>query len=73
MIVSGRIAVNGVPAKLGDRVGPEDKITLDTRPLQAVENESERVRIIIYNKPEGEVCTRSDPEGVQRCLTSSPS
>lgn len=63
MIVSGRIAVNGVLAKLGDRVGPEDKITLDTRPLQATETDGERVRIIIYNKPEGEVCTRSDPEG----------
>jgi 23S rRNA pseudouridine2605 synthase len=62
MITSGRVGINGVVAKLGDRVTPEDKLTLDTRPLQQG-SEEEKVRIIVYNKPEGEVCTRSDPEG----------
>ncbi len=62
MIVSGRIRVNGVVAHLGDRVTAEDRLSLDTRPLQPV-TETDRVRIVVYNKPEGEVCTRSDPEG----------
>lgn len=62
-IQAGRITVNGEPATLGCRVDSLDQITVDGRPLRRdLTNEVVR-RVLIYNKPEGEVCTREDPEG----------
>lgn len=62
-ISDGRVKVNGQVAKLGDRVEMRDKVSVDDRPITLrPENESPR-RVIMYNKPEGELCTRKDPEG----------
>jgi len=60
----GRIKVNGRVAILGEQVEPDDndKITLDNKPLRKL-NIAPRLRVIAYNKPLGEVCTRHDPEG----------
>ena len=59
LISSGRVAVNGVTASLGDSADTAtDRITLDGRPLQA-----ERKRYILLNKPAGYVTTLSDPHG----------
>lgn len=61
-IVQGRIRVNGKPARLGDRIGPRDRITLDGKGLTHLWH-TPRARVIAYHKPVGEVCTRKDPEG----------
>ncbi len=61
-IESGRIVVNGEVAKLGLKVEVSDSIELDGKRVRVGAKKSER-RVIIYNKPEGEVSTRSDPEG----------
>ena len=61
-IREGRVQVNGLVATLGDRVKIEDEIILDGYPVKLTEAGESR-RVIIYNKPEGEVCTRKDPEG----------
>ena len=63
LIADGRISVNGVVAKLGDRAGPEDLIRIDGRVVRLAQRADDRQRVLIYHKPEGEVCTRSDPEG----------
>jgi 23S rRNA pseudouridine2605 synthase len=61
-IRAGRVTVNGKLAQLGDRAQPGDDIRLDGRPLAtAVSGESHVV--LLYNKPLGEVTTRSDPQG----------
>lgn len=60
-IEEGRVQVNGEVAKLGDKAKQQDSIKLDGKDVQA-KNESLR-RVLIYNKPEGEICTRKDPEG----------
>jgi 23S rRNA pseudouridine2605 synthase len=62
-IEAGRVKVNGVVVGLGAKVSPGDRIELDGKPV-SIEGifEPER-RVIIYNKPEGEVTTRQDPEG----------
>ena len=60
-IEQGRIKVNRQLAKLGDRIGPEDRIFLDGKPLRI--QHAPRLRVIAYHKPVGEVCTRQDPEG----------
>jgi 23S rRNA pseudouridine2605 synthase len=62
-IRDGRITVNGEVAKLGDRVSPKDEIHSDGVLVNASEALASSRRVIIYNKPEGEVCTRKDPEG----------
>tara|TARA_R110001599_G_scaffold330485_1_gene544936 strand:+ start:310 stop:1245 length:936 start_codon:yes stop_codon:yes gene_type:complete len=62
-IEAGRISVNGKLATLGCRVDSLDQILVDGRPVKRdIENEEAR-RVMLYNKPEGEVCTRDDPEG----------
>lgn len=62
-ISAGRVSVNGEAAQLGCRVDSLDQITVDGRPLKRDLNTEEARRVLIYNKPEGEVCTRDDPEG----------
>jgi len=59
----GRISVNGQISKLGDRMNPNDKVRVDGREVKLIPPESQKTRVILYNKPEGEICTRKDPEG----------
>lgn len=61
-IQAGRISVNGKPVTLGDRVGPDDKILVDGKKLAAQSAGEVPQRVLLYNKPLGEVCTRHDPE-----------
>lgn len=61
-IVDGRVRVNGKVATLGDRVEESDKIVVDGKPLPPSVKQPVR-RVMVYHKPLGEVCTRSDPEG----------
>jgi 23S rRNA pseudouridine2605 synthase len=48
-------------AQLGDRAVPGDEIAVDGRPVELASKSAGRV--LIYNKPEGELVTRHDPEG----------
>ncbi len=61
-IEAGRITVNNELAVLGVKVETTDIITLDGKRVRLSTKKLER-RVIIYNKPEDEVSTRSDPEG----------
>ena len=63
VIADGRVRVNGQPAQLGDRVGPDDSISVDGKKISADCAVRERPRVLLYNKPEGEICSRKDPEG----------
>jgi 23S rRNA pseudouridine2605 synthase len=62
-IAQGRIKVNGVEASLGQRVDLHDAITVDGKVIKREEAAETVRRVIIYNKPDGEICTRDDPEG----------
>ncbi|MDR5897469.1 23S rRNA pseudouridine(2605) synthase RluB [Halomonas vilamensis] len=62
-IADGRVRVNNQVATLGDRVELRDKVTFDERPVTLRTEEETPRRVIMYNKPEGELCTRKDPEG----------
>jgi 23S rRNA pseudouridine2605 synthase len=62
-IAEGRVTVDGVTANLGQRVTPEQDIRVDGQPLAAGARHGVRRRVILYNKPEGEVTTTRDPEG----------
>ena len=63
-IEAGRITVNGRPATLGQRVLPDDLVSVDGRALRRQAPAASALpRVIVYNKPEGEICSRKDPEG----------
>ncbi|WP_040262253.1 23S rRNA pseudouridine(2605) synthase RluB [Pseudomonas massiliensis] len=62
-IGEGRIKVNGVVATLGQRVDLHDAISVDGKLIRREEAAETVRRVIIYNKPDGEICTRDDPEG----------
>lgn len=62
-IAEGRVNVNGSVASLGQRVDSHDAITVDGHLIRREEAAESVRRVLIYNKPEGEVCTRDDPEG----------
>lgn len=53
LIEQGKVAVNGIAAGLGDRVMPDDEITVNGKPIKAVEKEI----FIAFNKPAGITCT----------------
>ena len=61
-IADGLVKVNGETATVGMSVTGGDKIEIDGRTFVATAL-TEPSRVLIYNKPEGEVTTREDPEG----------
>lgn len=63
VIQEGRVSVNGQVAKIGDRVGQGDEIRVDGRQLRYTAENEKRRRILMYYKPEGEICSSHDPEG----------
>jgi 23S rRNA pseudouridine2605 synthase len=69
-IAAGRVTLGGRVAKLGDRATPGDEVSLDGRPLEL--GSKSRGRVLIYNKPEGELVTRSDPQGRPTVFTRLP-
>ncbi len=60
-VKAGRVSVNGNIAKLGDRAKSDDKIRVDGKLIES--NQPIQRRMLAYHKPEGEICTQSDPEG----------
>jgi 23S rRNA pseudouridine2605 synthase len=61
-VVAGRILVNGLPASLGQKIGPGDRVKVNGKlvPLRFTQRSP---RVLIYHKPEGEIVSRDDPEG----------
>ncbi|AWB65217.1 23S rRNA pseudouridine(2605) synthase RluB [Saccharobesus litoralis] len=62
VIAEGRVSVNGEVAQLGARVGEGDVLRVDGNQIKFSTAESIPCRVLIYNKPEGEICSRSDPD-----------
>ena len=58
-IEQGRVQLNGEVAKLGERATATDEIKVDGKTVDHAVKAARRV--LAYNKPEGEVCTRHAP------------
>lgn len=61
-IREGRVRINQQPAKLGDRIDLTAKIFIDGKLIPLLPTSDFKRRILIYHKPAGEICARSDPE-----------
>ena len=71
-ISDGRVTVNGRRAKLGDRATTADQILVDGKPVSFGHPAKERLRAILYHKPEGEICSRKDPGGRPTIFANLP-
>ncbi|AGH80733.1 pseudouridine synthase [Psychromonas sp. CNPT3] len=63
VIQEGRVSVDGQVVGLGTRVTVEQILRVDGHTVKYITEENTICRILAYNKPEGEVCTRSDEAG----------
>jgi len=63
IIGQGRVSVDGKTAFLGDRVDGSEQIRIDGHQVKLTAQDDDICRVLMYNKPEGEMCTRKDPEG----------
>ena len=62
-IESGEVQINGAVATLGQSVRTGDRVELDAKRFVVVADNAEHAQVIVYNKPDGVVATRDDPEG----------
>ncbi|HET8942599.1 MAG TPA: pseudouridine synthase [Rudaea sp.] len=62
-IQSGEIKVNGNVAELGSSVHAGDRVEIDNKLFVAISDNAEHAQVLVFNKPEGVVTTRDDPEG----------
>lgn len=62
VIAAGRVSVNGQVAQVGERIEPTDELRIDGRKVNFQIEDEIRRRVLIYYKPEGEICSRNDPE-----------
>lgn len=65
IIAANRVSVDGQIATLGDRVTlrGDTKIRIDGHIIDLTSVQKQVCRVLMYYKPEGELCTRHDPEG----------
>ena len=61
-IDEGRVTLNGKCAKLGQSATHTDSIQLDGKPVVITQASGYGARVLVYHKPEGEICTRAANE-----------
>ncbi|MDF2530112.1 MAG: RNA-binding domain protein, partial [Gammaproteobacteria bacterium] len=71
-IEAGRISVNGKVAKLGDRVNDTDQVVVDNKRITIMATDLVPPRVLMYHKPEGQICTQDDPEGRETVFQHLP-
>jgi 23S rRNA pseudouridine2605 synthase len=62
LIIAGRVSVNGEPAHIGQRVGANDTVRVNGKPITRT-NTRKPPRVILYHKPAGEIVSHDDPNG----------
>jgi len=62
LIIAGRVSVNGEPAHIGQRVGENDTVRVNGKPVTRT-NTRKPPRVILYHKPAGEIVSHDDPGG----------
>ncbi len=70
-LAAGRLRAQGQVLRGGERIRPGDSLRLDGRPLHLPTTEAEQ-RVLLYNKPVGEIVTRHDPQGRSTVFSALP-
>ena len=65
----GRVKINDRIATIGDRCTAADKVSVDNRQVRLGGGAT---RVLVYNKPVGEITSRHDPEGRRTVFKSLP-
>lgn len=71
-ISEGRVVVNDKPVKLGDRVGKRDRIKVNGKLIDNPLAKTQNIRILLYHKPVGEICSTSDPKHAKTVFDKLP-
>ena len=71
LIRDGRITVNGEPAHIGQKIGPQDQVRVNGKGV-ALPSGHQAVRVLAYKKRSGEIVTRADPEGRRTVFRKLP-
>lgn len=61
LIIAGRVSVNGQPAHVGQRIGPNDLVRINGKPIRR-RQQKPATKVLLYHKQPGEICSRDDPE-----------
>lgn len=62
LIEMGEVSVNGEPASIGQMIDENDRVIVSGKRIDLTTSAPSK-HLLIYNKPEGEICTRDDPQG----------
>lgn len=71
-IMSGRVSVNGQPAHIGQLVGMGDRVKVNGKLINLRFDPDRLPKVLMYHKQEGEICSKSDPEGRPTVFESLP-
>ena len=71
LIIAGRVSVNGEPAHIGQRVGANDAVRVNGKPITRT-NTKKPPRVILYHKPAGEIVSHDDPNGRANVFSRLP-
>ena len=71
LIIAGRVSVNGEPAHIGQRVGVNDAVRVNGKPITRT-NTKKPPRVILYHKPAGEIVSHDDPDGRANVFSRLP-
>ncbi len=71
-IDEGRISVNGEIIKQGYKLKSADKVVLNGRLIQWQKYAQQTTRVLVYNKPTGELVSRRDPKGRPTVFSQLP-
>jgi 23S rRNA pseudouridine2605 synthase len=63
LIADGKLLLNGKKVVAGDQVSAGDVVMLDGKKIVIRNDDDQLPRVIAYHKPEGEICSRNDPQG----------
>ncbi len=82
LINEGRIKVNGKIAELGCKVDQDSEIFVDNKKIiiakskelstKKLSENKQKVKLLIYHKPVGKICTNDDPENRETVFSDLP-